>query len=48
MQEESHDPDLGLFTIKAINRVHADAIQVKTTINGVPVDMELDTGAQCR
>ena len=44
-QEESHDPDLGLFTIKVINSVHTDAIQVKTTSNGVPIDMELDTGA---
>ena len=45
MQEEPHDPYLGLFTIKAYNSMHTDAIQVKTTINGVPVDMELDTEA---
>ena len=45
MQKEPHDLDLELFTIKAIKSVHTDAIQVKTIINWVPVDMELETGA---
>ena len=44
MQEEN-DPDLGLFTIKAINCVHTDAIKLDIKLNGAPVCMELDTGA---
>ena len=49
-QEESETTtsdtsDLGLFTIRSINGNHSGEIHITPKVNGVPIQMELDTGA---
>ena len=49
-QEESEatmsdTSELGLFTIRSINGRHSGEIHITPEVNGVPIEMELDTGA---
>ena len=49
-QEESETTtsdtsELGLFTIRSINGNHSGEIRITPKVNGVPIQMELDTGA---
>ena len=48
-QEESETTtsdtsELGLFTIRSINGNHSGEIRITPKVNGVPIQMELDTG----
>ena len=49
-QEEADEADintseLGLFTIRTVSGRHTGSIIVTPEINGIPIQMELDTGA---